>query len=98
MVRSIRKYGLLAALLLLVTAAVAACAVPVPPPAAAPPAADTSASGETQAAASTELNLLCTPQVQWCEGMKAEFEKAHPDITVNFVRMSSVESLTRLRN
>jgi hypothetical protein len=49
-------------------------------------------------AASTELNMLCTPQVQWCEGMKAEFEKAHPDITVNFVRMSSGESLTRLRN
>jgi iron(III) transport system substrate-binding protein len=51
-----------------------------------------------QEQASTELNLLCTPQVQWCEGMKAEFEKAHPDITVNFVRMSSGESLTRLRN
>ncbi len=49
-------------------------------------------------AASTELNLLCTPQVQWCEGMKAEFEAAHPEITVNFVRMSSGESLTRLRN
>lgn len=48
--------------------------------------------------ASTELNVLCTPQVQWCEGMKAEFEKEHPDITVNFVRMSSGESLTRLRN
>lgn len=47
---------------------------------------------------STELNLLCTPQVQWCEGMKAEFESAHPEITVNFVRMSSGESLTRLRN
>ena len=30
--------------------------------------------------------------------MKAEFEAAHPDITVNFVRMSSGESLTRLRN
>ncbi len=49
-------------------------------------------------AASTELNLLCTPQVEWCEGMKAEFEAAHPEITVNFVRMSSGESLTRLRN
>jgi iron(III) transport system substrate-binding protein len=48
--------------------------------------------------ASTELNLLCTPQVQWCEGMKAEFEAAFPEITVNFVRMSSGESLTRLRN
>ena len=51
-----------------------------------------------QAAESTELNLLCTPQVEWCEGMKAEFEAAHPEITVNFVRMSSGESLTRLRN
>lgn len=47
---------------------------------------------------SGELNLLCTPQVEWCEGMKAEFEKTHPNITVNFVRMSSGESLTRLRN
>ena len=42
--------------------------------------------------------MLCTPQVQWCEGMKAEFEKANPDITVNFVRMSSGEALARLRN
>ncbi len=51
-----------------------------------------------QEASSGELNLLCTPQVEWCEGMKAEFEKINPDITVNFVRMSSGESLTRLRN
>jgi iron(III) transport system substrate-binding protein len=48
--------------------------------------------------ASTELNLLCTPQVEWCEGMKAEFQKANPSITVNFVRLSSGEALTRLRN
>ncbi|MCB0160915.1 MAG: ABC transporter substrate-binding protein, partial [Caldilineaceae bacterium] len=66
----------------------------VAPPPAAPPAASSGGEG----AASTELNVLCTPQVQWCEGMKAEFEKANPDITVNFVRMSSGESLTRLRN
>ncbi len=77
----------------------AACVAP-PPPAAAPPPADTSSSGESAPAAevSGELNLLCTPQVQWCEGMKAEFEKVHPGVTVNFVRMSSGESLTRLRN
>jgi iron(III) transport system substrate-binding protein len=56
--------------------------------------ADTAATG----AASTELNMLCTPQVQWCEGMKAEFEKVYPDITVNFVRMSSGEALARLRS
>ncbi len=69
-------------------------AVPAAPPAA-PAGGDESAAA---GAASTELNLLCTPQVQWCEGMKSEFEKANPDITVNFVRMSSGESLTRLRN
>ena len=51
-----------------------------------------------QPVASTELNVLCTPQVEWCEGMKSEFEAANPTITVNFVRMSSGESLTRLRN
>lgn len=48
--------------------------------------------------ASKELNVLCTPQVEWCEGMKAEFEKVNPGITVNFVRLSSGEALTRLRN
>lgn len=51
-----------------------------------------------QEAVSGELSLLCTPQVEWCEGMKAEFEAKYPSITVNFVRMSSGESLTRLRN
>jgi len=80
-------------LLLALALAVSACVAP-PPPAAAP--ADDGGDGEM--AESTELNLLCTPQVQWCEGMKAEFEKVYPDITVNFVRMSSGESLTRLRN
>lgn len=49
-------------------------------------------------AGSNELNVLCTPQVEWCEGMKAEFEQSHPGITVNFVRLSSGEALTRLRN
>ena len=80
----------LAALLASFTLLVAACVAP-PPPAG-------SGASSSAAAASTELNLLCTPQVQWCEGMKAEFEKANPTITVNFVRMSSGESLTRLRN
>lgn len=84
------KFQPLLPLLLLTALLLAAC--PAPPP---PGAATTS---DAPAAASTELNVLCTPQVQWCEGMKAEFEKANPDITVNFVRMSSGESLTRLRN
>jgi iron(III) transport system substrate-binding protein len=65
--------------------------------AAATEGAEAAASTDT-GTASTELNVLCTPQVQWCEGMKAEFEKANPDITVNFVRMSSGEALARLRN
>ena len=44
---------------------------------------------------STELNLLCVPQEEWCEGMKQEFEKEF-GITVNFVRMSTGEALARL--
>ncbi len=97
MVRSMRSLVALAAVLVAVLLVTAACA-PVPPAAPAAPAGGESAAAGGEAAASTELNVLCTPQVQWCEGMKAEFEKIYPDITVNFVRMSSGESLTRLRN
>jgi iron(III) transport system substrate-binding protein len=46
-------------------------------------------------AASTEINVLCTPQEEWCQGMKQEFEAKY-GITVNYVRMSSGESLARL--
>jgi iron(III) transport system substrate-binding protein len=91
---STRRVLLISALFALVLIVAGCVAPPVAPSAPAAPAGE----AEAPAAASTELNLLCTPQVQWCEGMKAEFEKAHPDITVNFVRMSSGESLTRLRN
>lgn len=91
--------GLILALVLM-----AACVAP-PPPAgsgAAAPAAGTEAAGEAAAAEAPAggnvLNVLCTPQLIWCEGMKAEFEKVHPDITVNFVRLSSGEGLTRLRS
>ena len=112
MQRTIRAAALLSLLAAALWLA-AACAPPPPPPSgAAAPAADTGAAatateaadaagadaGATAGTASTELNVLCTPQVQWCEGMKAEFEKANPDITVNFVRMSSGEALARLRN
>ena len=45
---------------------------------------------------STEINVLCTPQEEWCQGMKQEFEDEF-GITVNYVRMSSGESLARLR-
>jgi iron(III) transport system substrate-binding protein len=44
---------------------------------------------------SRELNLLCVPQEEWCEGMKQEFE-AEFGITVNYVRMSSGEAIARL--
>lgn len=43
-----------------------------------------------------ELNVLCTPQEEWCQGMKQEFE-AKTGITVNYVRMSSGEALARIR-
>ncbi len=49
-----------------------------------------------QQPASTELNVLCTPQEEWCQGMKQEFE-AKFGITVNYVRMSSGEALARLQ-
>jgi iron(III) transport system substrate-binding protein len=45
---------------------------------------------------STEINVLCTPQEEWCQGMKQEFEAKY-GITVNYVRMSSGESLARVR-
>jgi iron(III) transport system substrate-binding protein len=45
---------------------------------------------------STELDVLCTPQEEWCQGMKQEFEAKY-GITVNYVRMSSGEALARVR-
>ncbi len=44
----------------------------------------------------TELNVLCTPQEEWCQGMKQEFE-AKTGIPVNYVRMSAGEALARLK-
>lgn len=43
----------------------------------------------------TELNVLCTPQEEWCQGMKQEFEAKY-GITVNYVRMSAGEALARI--
>lgn len=45
---------------------------------------------------STELNVLCTPQEEWCQGMKQEFEAKY-GITVNYIRMSSGEALARIQ-
>lgn len=52
----------------------------------------------TKAPLKGELNLLCTPQEEWCAGMKKEFETANAGVTVNYIRLSSGEALTRLRN
>jgi iron(III) transport system substrate-binding protein len=70
-------------------------AAPTEPPAAATeaPAAATEAPAEIT---DTELNVLCTPQEQWCQGMKQEFEAKY-GITVNYVRMSSGEALARVQ-
>jgi len=46
--------------------------------------------------ASTEISVLCTPQEEWCQGMKQEFEAKY-GITVNYVRMSSGEALARIQ-
>ncbi len=42
------------------------------------------------------LTVLCTPQEDWCVAMTAAFQ-AETGITTNYVRLSSGESLARLR-
>ncbi len=56
------------------------------------------ASVEGSADITGELNLLCVVELPWCEGQIFEFNKLYPGIIINWVRMSSGESLTRLRN
>ncbi|MBI3914436.1 MAG: ABC transporter substrate-binding protein [Chloroflexi bacterium] len=71
-------------------AATVAAPTAAPLPTVAPPA--------TTAPLKGELSLLCTPQEIWCAGMKKEFEAKYPGVTVNYVRLSSGEGLTRIRN
>ncbi len=52
--------------------------------------------GGRAAVTDKELNVLCTPQEEWCQGMKQEFEAKY-NITVNYVRMSAGEALARLQ-
>jgi iron(III) transport system substrate-binding protein len=94
-----KKIGILMFVVLLAGMVLGACAPAATPqaPAAEAPAAEAPAA-EAPAAeqiTDTELNLLCTPQEQWCQGMKQEFEAKY-GITVNYVRMSSGEALARL--
>ncbi len=95
MKRTSRSIWVVTCLLLAFSTLLSACATPNPatvaPGATQPPAAPT-----TAVIKDTELNLLCTPQEEYCAGMKAEFEKKY-NITVNYVRMSAGEALARLQ-
>ena len=104
-----RKASGLMILVLMLAAILSACApaatetpaVVTEPPADATeaPAATEEPAPATEAPAEitdTELNVLCTPQEQWCQGMKQEFEAKY-GITVNYVRMSSGEALARVQ-
>jgi len=79
-----KKFRFLMAVMLVLAAVLTACTT------AAPTAAP------TEQITDTELNVLCTPQEQWCQGMKQEFEAKY-GITVNYVRMSSGEALARIQ-
>jgi hypothetical protein len=49
------------------------------------------------AQAAGDLNLICSADVVICEQMKGDFEKAHSDIKVNMVRLSSGETYAKVR-
>jgi iron(III) transport system substrate-binding protein len=92
----------------------AACGGPAPTPTAVPvvptkapvapttapvaPTAVPAAPTKPAVALKGELSLLCTPQEIWCQGMKKEFEAKYPGVTVNYIRLSAGEALTRIRN
>jgi iron(III) transport system substrate-binding protein len=95
-----KKVGILIVVVLVLGMVLAACspaATPQPPAAVEAPAAEAPAAEApaVEQITDTELNLLCTPQEQWCQGMKQEFEAKY-GITVNYVRMSAGEAVARL--
>jgi iron(III) transport system substrate-binding protein len=101
-VRSLMLHILMAVVIL---AACAPATTEAPPVATEPPEVATEAPAVTEAPVATEapaeitdteLNVLCTPQEQWCQGMKQEFEAKY-GVTVNYVRMSSGEALARVQ-
>jgi len=49
-----------------------------------------------QPKAGKEINVLCTVQEEWCQGMQQAFASKF-QITVNYVRMSTGEALARLQ-
>jgi iron(III) transport system substrate-binding protein len=88
MKRSVTLFRNVIAIVMLLSILLTACAAP----------ATQATSGATQAPEikDKELNLLCTPQEEYCQGMKQEFEAKY-GITVNYVRMSAGEALARLQ-
>lgn len=52
--------------------------------------------GVATAAPAGRVTVLCSPNVEWCDIIKAEFPKA-TGIALEFVRLSSGEALARLR-
>ena len=88
------KLLVLSMLVLLVIVAVACAPAPAPAPTAAPPTAAPAA----PKAPKGELNVLCTPTEEWCQGMKQEFEAKYSGVTVNYIRLSAGEAVTRLLN
>ncbi len=82
-------FALLVALVLVLSACQSATpAAPAAPAATAAPTAEV--------IQDKELNVLCTPSEEWCQGVKQEFEAKY-GITVNYVRMSAGEALARLQ-
>lgn len=95
MKRTSRSIWVATCLILAFSTLLSACATPTPATVA-PGAVQPTATTGAAAIKDTELNLLCTPQEEYCAGMKAEFEKKY-NITVNYVRMSAGEALARLQ-
>jgi iron(III) transport system substrate-binding protein len=54
------------------------------------------AGGTAQAAPAGRVVVLCSPNVEWCDLLKAQFPRA-TGIQLDFVRLSSGEALARLR-
>lgn len=52
--------------------------------------------GIAYAAPAGKVTVLCSPNLAWCDAIKAEFPKAS-GITLEYVRLSSGEALARLR-
>src|SRR5688500_20286958 len=108
--RRVSSLMILVLMAVAILSACAPAATEAPPVATEPPQLATEEPAVTQAPATTEpvaateapaeitdteLNVLCTPQEQWCQGMKQEFAAKY-GITVNYVRMSSAEPLARV--